>query len=304
MNSKIFAIFSNGVQSGHFIRVGENEKLSLYVGKDDHARFCFEFRGKHTPTKVLGSDVISVSQTKSEDVICLRFSLLDSDLLEHFCTFCQDLIDSTALLKEDNEAYRAICARYASWKKLFKLSNKKLSEPEIMGLIGELLFLQDQMFPRWGIDVSLDSWTGPEKTHKDFSTEETWYEVKSISSGKESVTISSIEQLDGDIDGNLAIYRLEKMSPSFNGLKLTNLVNSVLGKLNTATQREVFMSKLELFEFDFSQEYDNYVYALTDFSMYSVIGDFPRIKRANVPTAICKIQYDIIISDIEPYKQQ
>ena len=303
MNNKILSIFNSGIQSGHFVRVGDNEILNLYVGKDDHARFCFEFRGRHTPTKVLGSDVISVSQTKSGEEICLRFSLSDADLLEHFCTFCQDLIDTTAKLRDDNEAYRAICARYASWKKLFKLSNKKLSEPEIMGLIGELLFLQDQMFTKWGIDISLDSWTGPEKTHKDFSTEETWYEVKAINSGKESVTISSIEQLDGDVDGNLAIYRLEKMSPSFNGLKLTSLVNSVLGKLATSIQREIFMSKLELYEFDFSPEYDNYVYALTDFSMYSVVGDFPRLKRKDVPVPICKIQYDIIISDIEPYKQ-
>lgn len=302
MNSKIYTLFQSGFQSGHFIRIGENDKLNLYIGKDDHARYCFEFRGNHTPLKVLGSDVISVSQTKTDHDICLRFALEDPDLLEHFCTFCQDLIESTACIDEDNAAYRAICTRYASWKKLFKLSNKKLSEPEIMGLIGELLFLQDQMFPIYGIDQALESWMGPEKTHKDFSLNDSWYEVKTVNAGKESVTISSLEQLDGDLIGFLAVYKLEKMSPSYNGIKLLGVISSILGKINTPVQKEVFMSKLEQFGFDFSPEYDNYVYMLTDFSIYGVKEEFPRLKRTKIPLAISKVQYDIILSDISKYK--
>lgn len=303
MNNKIYITFAAGFQSGHFLRIGGNDALNMYIGKDDHARYCFEFRGHHTPVKVLGSDVISVRQTKTEKDVCLRFALQDPDLLEHFCTFCQDLIDSTSDAKDENAAYKIICTRYASWKKLFKMSNKKLSEPEIMGLIGELLFLQDQMFSKYGIDKALESWTGPEKTHKDFSLYETWYEIKSVNSGKETVTISSIEQLDGDVSGHLAVYKLEKMSPSFNGLKLVGLVTSILNKISTPVQKEVFMSKLELFNFDFSPEYDNYVYALTDYTLYEVRNDFPRLKRDKVPLPISKVQYDIILSEIESYKQ-
>ena len=302
MNSKIYTLFARGFQSGHFTRVGGNDSLNLYIGKDDHARFCFEFRGHHTPSKVMGSDVISVSQTKNDDDICLRFALEDSDLLEHFCTFCQDLIDSTSDLFDDNVAYRTICTRYASWKKLFKLSNKKLSEPEIMGLIGELLFLQDQLISIYGIDLALESWTGPEKTHKDFSTADSWYEVKAVSTGKESVTISSIEQLDGEQMGFLVVYKLEKMSPSYNGIKLLGIISSILGKISTPIQKEVFMSKLEQFGFDFSPEYDNYVYMLSGFSIYSVNKDFPRLKRNEIPLAISKAQYDIILSDIACFK--
>ena len=302
MNSKIYTLFARGFQSGHFTRVGGNDSLNLYIGKDDHARFCFEFRGHHTPSKVMGSDVISVSQTKNDDDICLRFALEDSDLLEHFCTFCQDLIDSTSDIFDDNVAYRTICTRYASWKKLFKLSNKKLSEPEIMGLIGELLFLQDQLISIYGIDLALESWTGPEKTHKDFSTADSWYEVKAVSTGKESVTISSIEQSDGEQMGFLVVYKLEKMSPSYNGIKLLGIISSILGKISTPIQKEVFMSKLEQFGFDFSPEYDNYVYTLSGFSIYSVNKDFPRLKRNEIPLAISKAQYDIILSDIACFK--
>ena len=47
-----------------------------------------------------------------------------------------------------------------------------------MGLIGELLFLRDEMIPTKGLDAALESWMGPEKTHKDFSYDNDWYEVK------------------------------------------------------------------------------------------------------------------------------
>lgn len=51
---------------------------------------------------------------------------------------------------------------------MFKPNHGNLSEIEIMGLIGELLFLKGVMIPDKGLDKALESWTGPEKTHKDF----------------------------------------------------------------------------------------------------------------------------------------
>ena len=177
-----------------------------------------------------------------------------------------------------------------------------MSDNEIIGLIGELLFLQDYVIPQWGISKALESWMGPEKTHKDFSMDTDWYEIKAINSGKDSVKISSLEQLDSEIDGHLAVYCLEKMSPSFSGIKLNTVVTNLLAKMGTPNNREAFLSKLSLYNFDFSPEYDNYVYSLIGFSMYSVSGDFPRLCKRDISTAINKIQYDIILSEIEEYK--
>ena len=98
-----------------------------------------------------------------------------------------------------------------------------MSDTEIVGLLGELLFMDDHMIPQYGVATALASWMGPEKTHKDFSTENMWYEIKTINSGKTTVRISSLEQLDGDIEGQLVVYDLEKMSPSFNSEFSINL---------------------------------------------------------------------------------
>ena len=302
-NNEIYKTFREEFPSRHFIRFGDNRHLSIYIGRDDDARYSFDFRGKYKPVRITSSDVIAVEQYKNGELLTLRFSLENNDLLEYFCTFCQDLMDSVRVTSDDEAAYHTLRSRYYSWRQLFRPDNAPMTEAEVMGLIGELLFLKDHMIPERGIDVALESWMGPEKTHKDFSDQQDWFEIKAINFGKESVRISSVEQLDSDTDGTLVIYELEKMSPSFDGLKLNQLANSIIASLQNATQREKFMDKLQLFGFDFSNEYDNLVYALRSEHTYKVdTNNFPRIHRAKLPDAITRVQFELLLTEIEPFK--
>ncbi len=302
-SNKIYQTFSENFPSNHFIRVGNNRNLSLYIGRDENARYSFDFRGNFRPVKIMSSDVIYVEQFESLSNKTLRFSLENAELLEYFCTFCHDLLDSVQVITDDDSAYKTLRSRYYSWRQLFRPDNARLSESEVMGLIGELLFLKNQMIPKYGIDVALESWMGPEKTHKDFSVGNDWFEIKTISFGKETVRISSIEQLDSEIDGQLFIYELEKMSPNFDGIKLGTLAKSIIELLETSSQRESFMAKLELYGFDFSKEYDSFAYSLNNSSQYNVIQDeFPRLQRSFLPVAITRVQYEISLSEIESFK--
>lgn len=302
-NNDIYKTFREEFPSRHFIRFGENRHLSLYIGRDDDARYSLDFRGRYKPVRISSSDVIAVEQYRNEDFLTLRFSLENNDLLEYFCTFCQDLLDSVRVTNEDETAYHTLRSRYYSWRQLFRPNNARMSETEIMGLIGELLFMRDYMIPQRGIDISLESWMGPEKTHKDFSAQQDWFEVKTISFGKESVRISSIEQLDSDIDGYLVVYELEKMSPSFDGIRINQLVNNIISLLTNVAQRETFMAKLQLFGFDFSNENDNFVFVLKNKHMYKIETEtFPRIHRKMLPDSITHVQYELLLTKIENFK--
>jgi hypothetical protein len=302
-NNEIYKTFREDFPTRHFIRFGDNRHISLYIGRDDDARYSFDFRGKYKPVKISSSDVIAVEQYKEGELLTLRFSLENNDLLEYFCTFCQDLLESVRVTNDDETAYHTLRSRYYSWRQLFRPDSARMNESEIMGLIGELLFLKDYMIPERGIDVALDSWMGPEKTHKDFSDQQDWFEIKTVSFGKESVRISSIEQLDSDVDGTLVIYELEKMSPSFEGIKLNQLVNNIIALLTNSSQRETFMAKLQLFNFDFSNEYDAIVFALRNRNMYRVdTENFPRLHRTMLPEAISRAQYDLLLTEIELFK--
>lgn len=299
----IYGIFSAGFEQGFFKRVGTVPELDTYVGKDDKGRYAFKFKGQYIPTRIFGSEVISVEQYEEDSSYSLMFLLEKDELLERFCTFCQDLLSAVDGITDQAEGYRAICNRYASWKRLFKPNHGDMTEPEIMGLIGEMLFLKNEMIPAYGTDRAIDSWMGPEKTNKDFSIDSVWYEVKAVSAGKDSVHISSIEQLDSEVDGYLVVYKLEKMSPGYDGVKLSSLANEIMILINNDFYKEMFARKLMSYGFDWSSDYDNFVYSQSSFAKYLVSNGFPRIMRNSIALPIIKVQYELILSNIEQFKQ-
>jgi hypothetical protein len=64
----------------------------------------------------------------------------------------------------------------------------------------------------------------------------------------------------------------------------------------------LFLAKLELYGYDFSPEYENFVFAVTDSVSYKVIEGFPRLVRRDIPISVSRIQYEIILSEIETFK--
>lgn len=304
MKNKIRDVFEQALLNQHFIRYDGNKTLSVFLGKDENGNYALEFQGKFNAIRIKSSDAISVRQERIEAGASLIFALVNTEFLDIFCIFCQDMLDSIDSIKDDENAYNTLRSCYSAWKGLFKPINLQLTEIQIMGLMGELLFLEENMIPSYGITTAFDSWTGPDKAKKDFSLANTWFEVKTISSGKDAASISSLEQLDGETDGYLVVYQLERMSPSFNGIKLNELVMRILSEITSVTDKTVFMAKLEEYRYRFSQAYNAYVYEKTGFALYHVTDQFPRLRRMDIPACISKVQYDIQLSQIEAFKQE
>ena len=95
---------------------------------------------------------------------------------------------------------------------LAKYRGNMLSEDEIKGLIGEILFLKDFLLSQYGEVSSVNAWIGPEMADQDSVFSDVWYEVKATTSGANSIKVSSIEQLDVALDGELIIVFLDKTS--------------------------------------------------------------------------------------------
>lgn len=285
--------------------VDESHPLKLYVGIDEEGRYALEYMGSFVHNKkVKSSKLIEINHYKmSKDKRSMVLSLTDTSCLREFCIFCNDLVDSTSKLsKFSKKGYETLCNLYFTWQKMFKSHSEILSEHEIKGLIGELLFLKDEMFPLWGISNSISSWTGPDASKKDFSIENTWYEIKTIEYGKKTVGISSLEQLESLVDGVLVVYQLEKMSSGFNGITLNNLINEILHMVSLLPDKQLFIDKLHKVGFSFSDVYDEYVYDKRELSKYRVNESFPKLVKNRVPQAIAKAAYEITLSEIIKYK--
>ena len=298
IREKIESIHTNS----QYVRVNWEHPLELYLGKNDKGYPTLRFNGNFQPVKVLGNSILEIKQVKTSTYYSLLFSFTSEDNQSLFYNFCEDIINQTANYS-GNDGYTEIVNRYTQWKKMFYGSSKLLSENEVLGLIGELLFLKDFAFRVYGISTGLNGWSGPEPTHKDFSFDNNWYEIKTINSFKNSVSISSLEQLDSEFDGHLIVYTMEKMSPSFNGVKLNALVASINEIITLDTDKDVFFEKLKQVGYAYSEVYDNYVYNFISKLQYIVKDDFPRLKAKNMPQGIGKVQYEIFLSMIENYKE-
>jgi hypothetical protein len=295
--------FSEFNRPEYFSRIDSVHILELHLGLDEKGRKAIELRYPFTPRKVTGTSAIEVNQYKKAKYNTIRFSLIDEEISGLFYKYCEDLIEQTKDLKEESAGYQAIVNRFFQWKKMFVSSkNNFLTEPEIMGLIGEILFLRGNLAERIGLSNALLSWSGQELTHKDFSYENMWFEAKAISRGAQSVRISSLEQLESDNDGELVVHSLEKMSTAYNGITLNKLVLETRNMFSSNEDKDNFMSKVALQGYEYNNYYDDFVYEISNFKRYSVNGHFPKLTSKSLPVAIRKAMYEISLVEIASFE--
>lgn len=297
--------FEQFTSPGYYSRVDSDHILELYIGLDDTGNKSIELRSLFRPRSVKGTSAIDVSQYENQKYKTIRFSLTDEEISGLFYTFCDDLIEQTRSLKDESEGYNAIVLRFHQWKKMFVSSKKDfLNESQIMGLIGELLFLKDHLSKRIGLSEALRSWSGQELTHKDFSYDDTWTEVKTIKRSSQTVKISSLEQLDSKDEGELAVYALEKMSPEYRGITLNKLIVDIRNMFDDSDDRDSFMAKVALQGYEYHNYYDDFVFEKTYFKSFRVTEGFPRLVPAAMPDGILKASYDIDLNKLNEFENR
>lgn len=284
-------------------RVDEKHPIDIYLGysEDNFPSMSISIDG--VPIKVSSSNSIQVDvKKKNETSIILTFKLLDKDKTTIFSKFCEDIIESTRNIK--CSSYLAyIIARWNKWRGMFKRQNTQLlTENQVVGLIGELLFLKEYMICNYGKENALKSWSGPSKSHKDYEINNTWYEIKTIRQGASKVRISSIEQLDSNFEGNLTVYSLEPTNEMVEGgISLNLLVDELYNIFNEFELIKIFQSKLIEVGYSYEEEYDSYNYKFIKRDIYAVKDEFPRILSDNLIDGILGVSYDISLQSIRKF---
>lgn len=294
-----FALITN---ESHFIRVDESHPLNLWIGINKDGRKSLRFIGEFSPATITGTGIIEVKQFELDATKCLQFSLIDQESSELFYKFCDDIIESSRTGSNQAGGYRFLCTRYLKWRKMFVGRGEILSREKILGLTGELYFLDSYMIPRYDQTSSIKSWSAPDPTIKDFSINDTWYEIKTTGAKSETVKINSVQQLDSDKSGFLTIIKAEKMAPSFNGVTLNALVLKITKELSSPDDVDEFQTKLALAGYAYNEVYDAFVYDIKSMTIYAVDKDFPALRQASLTKAIQNIEYDLYISQIEKWR--
>lgn len=287
-------------ENSHYLRVDDSHPLDILIGVNDNGYKTMRYVGLFSKVKIRGTKSIEINHFSYKEKFILSFSLIDNEYEDLFYLFCNDLVDSSREIPNEM-GYSYLVNRFERWRSFSGLTRKYLSEPEIKGLIGELLFLKDELFPKFGVSKSIQGWTGSEPLKKDFSYDDTWYEIKAVSG--EKVSISSIDQLDSDVNGFLILYSLEKLSSEANGVNLNEICDQIFEKLILDLDRQIFLMKLIQANFYREEYYDQFVYANLKKTFYEVNSEFPKLNRNFLPDAIANAKYDLIINMLERFKR-
>ena len=295
------AHFNKLFKSSYFLRVDSQHPLELLLGVDKEGRKAIRFVGDFQTVKVTGTKAIAVKHFQLNNHNCIQFSLADPETADPFYKFIDDLVDSSRKLSKQEEGYSFVINRYSRWKRMFIPRKEILSESSIMGLIGELYFLFSFLIPKYGEQKAIESWSASDPTVKDFSIEDTWYEVKTTGPKSQTVHLNSVEQLEFTNPGTLVVVRLEKMANTYVGLTLNSMVKTLIDKIVSPEVLENLQIKLEERGYIFNEKYDDFVFECKEVNRYLVNDDFPSLKRGALDQAIADAEYDLLIEKIKTH---
>ena len=287
-------------------RVPSESPLGIYYGRNPSGDYRIAFLAACDVSEPPSTKAIKVSSLAEDGSTWLFFDLCETSAKAVFFALCDDfarVLEPDADMDEA-EAVSVLKNRFQAWRSMFGQKRQSLSEEQRAGLLGELYFLYEFMMPRFGAEKAVASWGGADGLSKDFSLDDIWFEVKTVSVSSSSVKIHSIAQLSAVVPGELDVVRYEKMSAQYDDPQCTvaKLFRLVMGEIDDNDVRGEFLTKIVSCGFDIAGEDAGARFRIDSLSRYRVDGKFPRITEADVPhPEIEKVTYTLNLNALAPY---
>lgn len=215
---------------------------------------------------------------------------------EIFLQLCEDLMISAKAVKSNRA--KNIHSRLVRWQTFLKNENHNISEEIQIGLMGELVFLNEYLSKYVSLEQAINAWVGPEKEKQDFRLKGISIEIKSFMDNKQDqVNISSVEQLNND-DNNLYLCTMGFKS-SDSGETLEDYCKKIQKRIyeECPSILSVFENLLMSYGYYLHCKYDN-LKQLSRYknSCYIVNNEFPKIPITIKNPAILNINYKLDLS--------
>jgi hypothetical protein len=270
--------------------------------------FVVELQGSHTDqfrdesVTVHGIEVdLRGGEPGQQRLVLTLEKQVDRDLFEGLC---RTLVSALVHATDSASSLAVALAHIRRWKTFLSGHSQHLSAEEVRGLFAELTFLQELM-ARWvSTAAAVDAWVGPERSHQDFIFGNTAVEIKSLSGTERSaVRISSEDQLESLNDELfLRIYRLSSLPNTKGAQSLNEIVSAIQTRLGEAEAVEAFDRKLVAQGYAPIPDYDGPRFVVSGLHSYRVRDGFPRLMRAQLPTGIHRVAYDVRLEAIAPFE--
>lgn len=292
---------------GGFIRLDTAHPLEWYVGYQSIEQKTLMIVSNCENNAPYSSKSVIVKNRRRENdrKWTLTFELMKNEQEGVFVNLCCDILNYSQSAANENEALNRVFMRYKQWNRLLEYQKKSLlDESSKKGLLGELIFLQGKLQSGIPPLTAVQAWVGPDAADQDFDFADGWYEVKTVGIGADSVSISSLEQLDSSEIGNLIIIRVDKCAPERQGaFSLSQKIAEIKENINkNSDATELFEVKLAKSGYIDLPEYDVQKYYCSGKTAYIVNDTFPKLISKNVPSQVIGSQYVLSIAGITDWE--
>lgn len=226
----------------------------------------------------------------------------DSDLAPVYERLSNDLIESCEFATDISKVFAIFGNRISSWIKLFTGGKKLLTDEKIIGLLSELVFL-DEYWMRYVSGNYINGWGGPKRAAQDFSNAERLVavEVKGKAKSKSLVKINSKEQLDFKGMQYLCVFDGFYDENGGERSNLNSLAKEIRKKLDESNVN-LFDDLLLKAGYVFDPFYDTKTFVLSEPSFYLIDDSFPRLTANSLPIGIEQVRYEIDVSKIAEHQ--
>lgn len=223
-------------------------------------------------------------------------TLTDPSYEAVFAVLCEDVAAAAVRASSPRKALRDWAGRLHVWQAFMAMYGAAgMSEQAVVGLVGELLLLRDELIPRIGVHIALGLWTGPRGEPNDFALPGGFLEVKATArQAPETVEIANLAQLDDTRAPILLVH--VRLRPDPQGFTLPELVQELRGAV-------IDHAPDQLGEYHDLLLHAGYVeaqaglyraaYTVACKEIFKVGGDFPRVRKQDIRIGVRSCSYAI-----------
>lgn len=297
----------NGLRDtfGAMQRIDPDHPLHFFVGISREGYDELALFTTNEPSQIKSSKALEVQiNLRNDGKWATQIYSVDKANQDIFARLCVDLIECSKNARTETEGLELVAKRYLAWSKLFVSINDNLPISVLKGLLGELCFIKALLSKGISADKVLDAWQGPEGADRDFVLGELWYEIKAISTGKDILTISSLNQLESKNKGYLVVYCVDSSTKSDSSAKsVKESVDEIREILqNFPDAQDEFEKKLILIGYIDKKAYEDMFFVIGIQKVFEVNDTFPRLITGTVPPEVTGVRYDLSISGIDEWK--
>lgn len=285
----------------------------LSIGIDTDGKRCLTLKAVSLKEEYLDKNDFSnltIVYLPAEDRIIIR--VLDEYFWDLFNDFVISIYNKLYKIEDEEVCVKEFFRTFNRWVYFFdEKRGSKLSEKDVIGLFGELCFMDyllSQSLPKFTILEIEQSWVGPYDKGHDFEFPDIDFEVKTKPSRSLDVNISSEYQLQEDLGKSLELVVIDVDKNYIEGVCLQDLINSIKDKVITFGGDLSFIVeglKQKNINFNELESYDNYRYKANKIVFYDCLADgFPRLNRDLLSQSILKVRYQIRLTNLTEFIKQ